>query len=176
MLGSIRELCIFHTQELRRHPQRYFRIPALQGKGLSKWDPVSHLLKNVASSTLPSVKLRAIVDAASELFRLYRVASSSEDGARPVTNKREIKDLGADDFLPIFIYCVVFAEMERPVALCALLRTLCDPINRMGEVGYYFASFEAAISHIREMDLSESREEMFSLLSIPLNEESFDRS
>ena len=44
----------------------------------------------------------------------------------------------------------------------------------MGEVGYYLASFEAAISHIREMDLSESREEMFSFLSIPLNEESFD--
>ena len=30
----------------------------------------------------------------------------------------------------------------------------------MGEVGYYLASFEAAVTHIREMDLSESREEM----------------
>lgn len=57
--------------------------------------------------------------------------------------------------------------------LGALLRTLCDPINRSGEVGYYLASFEAAISHIREMDLSESRDEMFSFLSIPL-EDSFD--
>jgi hypothetical protein len=28
--------------------------------------------------------------------------------------------LGADDFLPIFIYSVVRAEMERPCALCKL--------------------------------------------------------
>lgn len=55
----------------------------------------------------------------------------------------------------------------------ALLRTLCDPVNRMGEVGYYLASFEAAITHIREMDLSEKGEEMFSFLSIPLSDSSF---
>ena len=57
--------------------------------------------------------------------------------------------------------------------LGALLRTLCDPVNRRGEIGYYLASFEAAISHIREMDLTETRDEMFSFLSIPL-EDSFD--
>ena len=57
--------------------------------------------------------------------------------------------------------------------LGTLLRMLCDPESRKGEVGYYLASFEAAISHIREMDLTETRDEMFSFLSIPL-EDSFD--
>lgn len=55
-----------------------------------------------------------------------------------------------------------------------LLRALCDPINRLGEVGYYLASFEAAITHIREIDLSENRDDVFSFLSISLSEGSFD--
>jgi hypothetical protein len=76
--------------------------------------------------------------------------------------------LGADDFLPIFIYCVVQADMERPCALCVLLRTLCDRMNRIGEVGYYLASFEAAITHIQELDLSQNLKEMQSFLPVPL--------
>ena len=123
---------------------------------------------------LPCAKLRAIVDAASEISRLHQAQSNTEsEGKVTSTSKGGSKLLSADDFLPIFIYCVIRAEMERPCALCALLRSLCDPINRMGEVGYYLASFEAAIAHISEMDLS-SQEEMFSFLSIPLSEESFD--
>ena len=57
-------------------------------------------------NTLPCAKLRAIVDAAREISRLYQ----HEHG--------EDHLLGADDFLPIFIFCVVRAEMERPCALC----------------------------------------------------------
>jgi hypothetical protein len=52
-----------------------------------------------------------------------------------------------------------------------LLRTLCDRINRIGEIGYYLASFEASISHIQELDLTEEREDMLSLFSVPLNDD-----
>ena len=82
---------------------------------LSKWDSVSDLLKNVSRSTLPSSKLRAIVDAAGEL---YRIQKSEAGDASCHANQLESKDLGADDFLPIFIFCVMRAEMERPSALC----------------------------------------------------------
>ena len=58
--------------------------------------------------------------------------------------------------------------MERPCALCVLLHTICDRINMMGEIGYYFASFEAAIAHIQETDLMEDREE--GMISIELSD------
>ena len=32
--------------------------------------------------------------------------------------EKNIKELSADDFLPIFIYCFVQAELLRPSALC----------------------------------------------------------
>ena len=57
-------------------------------------------------STLPCVKLQAIVEAAREISLLH----DREHGEDVI--------LGADDFLPIFIFCVVRAEMERPCALC----------------------------------------------------------
>jgi hypothetical protein len=55
-----------------------------------------------------------------------------------------------------------------------LLRTLCDRINRIGEIGYFLASFEAAIMHIQEIDLTEDQEDMLSFLSVPLTEVSLN--
>ena len=72
----------------------------------SHWQSVARILKQgVGMSTLPCVKLRAIVDAAREISQLH---GREHDG---------YDLLGADDFLPIFIFCVVRAEMERPCAL-----------------------------------------------------------
>ena len=51
-----------------------------------------------------------------------------------------------------------------------LLQTLCDRINRIGEIGYFLASFEAAIAHIKEIDLTEDREDELSFLTVPLAE------
>jgi hypothetical protein len=137
------------------------------------WSTVSKILsERVGGSTLPCVKLRAIVAAAREINRLFASDHTNQiSDYEDETRRIEILRLGADDFLPIFIYCVVQAEIERPCALCVLLRTLCDPVNRMGEIGYYLASFEATIAHIQEVDLSsaEDSEDTTSFLSVPLN-------
>jgi len=93
----------FKVKELRKRPQGMFRIDKISP---SHWQSVARILKQgVGMSTLPCVKLRAIVDAAREISQLHE---SEHDGD---------KLLGADEFLPIFIFCVVRAEMERPCAL-----------------------------------------------------------
>jgi len=33
---------------------------------------------------------------------------------------------------------------------------MCDPAKTSGEVGYYLASFQAALTHIHELDLTEA--------------------
>jgi len=162
----------FKIKELRKRPQKMFRIredeidPTI-------WSSVSNILKEgVGHSTLPCAKLRAIVESAREICRLFASSSDRSERAKATGDANENRgvNLGADDFLPIFIYCVVQAEMERPCALCVLLRALCDPVNRMGEIGYYLASFEAAITHIQEVDLTDDREEMLSFLSVPISD------
>lgn len=164
----------FKMQELRKRPQSYFKIHP-DDQSPTNWDSVSKILSmGVGMSTLPCEKLQAIVDAAKEVARLYDDEHNSKtknlkDGMNDDENEKQStiprnlsrssfqkeKTLSADDFLPIFIFCVVRAELERPCALCVLLRTLCDPSKRIGEMGYYLASFEAAISHIGDWDLSE---------------------
>ena len=138
----------FKMNELRRRPQSRMRIPP-DKQSPSGWASASRILgEGVGMSTLPCAKLRAIVDSATEISRLYLQERNSGMGSQ--------QELGADDFLPIFIYCVVQAEMERPCALCVLLQTLCEPTNRIGEIGYYLASFEAALTHIQEINLAET--------------------
>ena len=69
---------------------------------------VADILKQgVGNSTLPCAKLRAIVDAAREISELH----VQEHNGNDLTG-------GADDFLPVFIFCVVQANLERPCALC----------------------------------------------------------
>ena len=67
--------------------------------------------------------------------------------------------LGGDDFLPIFVYVVVQAGIPDLRYLQTVLSALCDPDKRLSETGYYVATFEAAVEHIRELPLARVLEE-----------------
>jgi len=55
-----------------------------------------------------------------------------------------------------------------------LLQNFCDRLNRMGEIGYCLASFEAAIEHLKDIDLTEgTRDDLLSFSTVPLTEVSF---
>lgn len=97
----------FKVEELRKKSADFFRIP--HGDGFDWSFAVSTLAEGVGQSTLPCVKLKAIAASAREIFRVFEAKST-------------VKSLGADDFLPIFIFCVVQAKLERPCALLVLLR------------------------------------------------------
>eukprot|EP00557_Chaetoceros_sp_GSL56_P000183 CAMPEP_0176500692 /NCGR_PEP_ID=MMETSP0200_2-20121128/13719_1 /TAXON_ID=947934 /ORGANISM="Chaetoceros sp., Strain GSL56" /LENGTH=921 /DNA_ID=CAMNT_0017899441 /DNA_START=309 /DNA_END=3071 /DNA_ORIENTATION=- len=126
----------YKVLRLREKSQSFFKIHG-DNQSPSGWGSVIQILSNgVGKNTLPCNKLKAIVNAGKEISRL-----SMEE--HPFMGKQST--LGADDFLPIFMYCVVNAELDRPCALCALLKNLCDDIQQIGEVGYYLSSFEATI-------------------------------
>ena len=146
-------------QALADKPQSYFRIPK-EHRSRSDWKSVSNILREgVGRSTLPCVKLRAVVDAAKEISSLDSeertdFPESTFFDSAPVP--AETRALGADDFLPIFIYCFVRAGIERPSALCALLEAMCDPAKMSGETGYYLASFNSAYMYVQELDLTQA--------------------
>jgi len=141
---------------LQRRPQSYFD---LQQESLSGWESVIHILREgVGRSSLPCKKLRAIVDAAKEIYRLHeeeQLMSLSRNEGSSESLDRSIDKLGADDFLPMFVYCIIVADLERPCALCALLEELCDKRARIGEIGYYFSSFQASVAYIQDMSLTD---------------------
>jgi len=135
----------FKIGYLKQQSQSYFKIKK-ETQSPSGWHSVITILdEGVGRSTLPCNKLNAIVGAGKEIGRLSILEHPSTSGH---------SSLGADDFLPIFIYCVVNAGIDRPCALCALLKHLCNDLQQIGEVGYYLSSFEATIMYIHEMDLA----------------------
>lgn len=147
---------------LAEKPQSYFRVPK-EYRSRSDWKSVSRILKEgVQRSTLPCVKLRAVVDAAKEISQLDSEERSVFPDASFFDGKvvASEKIVGADDFLPIFIFCFVQAKIERPSALCELLSVMCDPRKLNGEAGYYLASFHAALTHIHELDLTEAENDL----------------
>lgn len=100
----------FKIRHLRQKSQSFFKInPSNQSP--SGWGSVIQILSHgVGRNTLPCNKLKAIVNAGKEISRLSMEEHPSRVG--------EQSALGADDFLPIFMYCVVNAELDRPCALC----------------------------------------------------------
>lgn len=82
-------------------------------------------LESVFFLALASAQLDALVAVAHGIPALYH-AEHPGDGS---------SQLGADDFLPIFIYVFVNSEVEGMVSLAVVLETLCDPKKMMGEAG-----------------------------------------
>ncbi|GFH45334.1 hypothetical protein CTEN210_01808 [Chaetoceros tenuissimus] len=139
----------FKIAFLKQKSQSFFKIKE-EHQSPSDWDSVVQILsKGVGRSTLPCNKLRAVVNSGKEIGHLYKKEHPASLGHTA---------LGADDFLPIFIYCVVNSNIERPCALCALLKHLCDDRQQIGETGYYLSSFEATIMYIHDMDLTSIEE------------------
>lgn len=128
---------------LRLKDQSYFKI-SNESQSPSKWRTVIDIFSSgMIKSALPCQKMHSIVHAAKEIGRLIVKE-------HPLT---ATKSLGADEVLPIFIYCFVNSEIEKPCSLCALLRQLLDSSQQIGEIGYYMSSYEATLEYIHELEL-----------------------
>jgi len=131
----------FKCQAARSRPQSFFGIP-LHHISPSSWESAIYQLSNIGSYTLPCDKLDALLAAAKEIPQLFLAE-------HPGTSAH----LGADDFLPIFIYVLVNSDIPNLAYLQRVLCTLCDPDKKLSETGYYVATFEAAVHHISELEL-----------------------
>lgn len=80
---------------------------------------------------LRALQLDALVAVAHAIPALHRAEHKGEDAS----------SLGADDFLPIFMYVLVNSNVEDLAAQAVILETLCDPKKLMGEAGEYYNCF-----------------------------------
>lgn len=70
-------------------------------------------------------QLDALVAVAHAIPALYKAEHPGDNA----------NNLGADDFLPIFIFVLVNSKVEAVAAQSLVLETLCDPKKMMGEAG-----------------------------------------
>ena len=54
--------------------------------------------------------------------------------------------MSADDFLPMFTFCMILAVPEEILLQAEFMSHLIDPEEAVSEKGYYVASLQAAVS------------------------------
>jgi hypothetical protein len=59
--------------------------------------------------------------------------------------------VGADDFLPVFIYLMTLSSLAHPAACIAYVQYLTPEQDMCGEVSYYVTTFESALYFIARL-------------------------
>jgi hypothetical protein len=125
---------------LANMPQSFFGIP-LEYISPSSWCHVINYMIAIKEKVTPYDRLQMLLTAAAEIPRQYSTERINAD-----------KSIGADDILPIFIYCLVMSKNKTLYSLSKELESLCDPHCRVSEMGYYVATLEASLQYIHEID------------------------
>ncbi|OQS03251.1 serine hydrolase (FSH1) [Thraustotheca clavata] len=78
------------------------------------WDNVIEQLESIENELVPSIKLNHLLSAAKDIYTNF---------AKHTLNARA---LAADDFLPIFIYCVCNSKLKTPLTTLEYMWSLCS--------------------------------------------------
>lgn len=137
---------------LLHEPQSFFGVQVDQLNSTG-WQNAVFELSYVDKLSLPSDKLHAVLASARAVYAAY----NEEKNLQLPPSARTQHFLGADEFLPVFIYVVVQARLQRPLLLKKLLWATCDPEVLRGEGGYYLTVYEAALSYVQGLNLASVR-------------------
>ena len=144
-----------NVAQIAHKPQSFFGIP-LQQTSPTNWDAIVFQMREIRSKSLPHDRLEALLLTAKEIPLLF----SKEHPVNPKDRNNSVT-LGADDFLPIFIYILARAQIPNLFALTEELQAMCDPDKRMSETGYYLATLEASLQHVIEANVTMESQVLF---------------
>jgi hypothetical protein len=105
-------------------------------------------LSNTAMTSSSSADATSSLLASSPLSTISASSAASHESS-------EASILGADDFLPIFIFVFCRSELEHPIQNKDLLWKLCHPDQLQGESGYYLTIYESAVEYVLAYEIPE---------------------
>ena len=123
---------------MQQKNQLFFGLPP---EKVSKrlWDGAIEALKEMDTVTLPHAKRRQLLVCANTIYTMY--------GEEHVDAESE---LSADDFVPILIYCVVYAKLDDPLAVKELF-SIFEGSREQGEESYYVTCYQIALEYIKSL-------------------------
>ncbi|GAB5370353.1 hypothetical protein AAMO2058_001485400 [Amorphochlora amoebiformis] len=156
------------SRQLRCKPQSFFGInPESRGR----WSLAIHEVGALERSTVttPWDKIAILLDTVHAIQLEFTAVNdppdSSSQGTLSESNstidvqekKNRRLSLCADEFLPIFIYVLVNAPLQRPYTWLKFIRAMTSNVARgetcslNGEEEYYLTMFEASLEYIRSV-------------------------
>ena len=104
------------------------------------WHSAVTACTDLTMATFPSDKLEALMETARCIYERFGELQPK------IT-------LGADDFVPIFMFVLSRARADRAMHDCVVIAHLCPELMLSGECTYYMSTFEAAVAYMAEMNL-----------------------
>ncbi|EGB05930.1 hypothetical protein AURANDRAFT_17718, partial [Aureococcus anophagefferens] len=89
-------------------------------------------------------KVDCVVRCASMIFSVLNLARAENSSRKGTSESRA----GADDFLPIFIYVVLHADVPRLHSNCDYVEAFHNPTALMSKAGYCFVNLRSAIEFL----------------------------
>jgi hypothetical protein len=111
-------------------------------------DKVACIVCDVISSSFVTLSLSYTikVNCASVLYRSLNLARAK------VEENPDESGLGADDFLPSFIWVVLTSDVHNLQSNCEYIQAFHNPVRLMGKAGYCFVNLRSAIEFILTLD------------------------
>ena len=120
-------------------PQSFFNIKK-EFQCNQNWHSAVTACTDLTMATLPSDKLEALMETARCIYDRFKELQPK------IT-------LGADDFVPIFMFVLSRARADRALHDCVVIVHLCPEQMMSGECTYYMSTFEAAVEYMAKMDV-----------------------
>ena len=82
-------------------------------------------------------------------------ATSSASSASSASSSSSVSAMSADDFLPMFTFCMALAVPEDILAQAEFMSHLIDADEAVSEKGYYVASLQAAVNIAQNLEIDQ---------------------
>lgn len=130
-----------------------------EGKRPAKWDePIAQLMA-MEQSPLPSQMKERLLEAVSCIQEEAQINKEKNSSNTPE------EGLGADEFLPLFLYVLALADLDRPATCYSFLQHLLPSPDNTGEAAYYLTTLESAVHFLMRISLAEVKGEVCVLLT-----------
>eukprot|EP01065_Artemidia_motanka_P004799 TRINITY_DN1228_c10_g1_i1.p1 TRINITY_DN1228_c10_g1~~TRINITY_DN1228_c10_g1_i1.p1 ORF type:complete len:1061 (+),score=272.55 TRINITY_DN1228_c10_g1_i1:117-3299(+) len=103
-------------------------------------------LRTLSICRTPSRKLQAVRQAAQAVFRCMRKAAEASKPGQEVV-------VGGDDFVPVFVYAVLKANVRRLQSEVIFTYRFMNHTLAMGEGGYYLTTMELALEYLKNISV-----------------------
>lgn len=104
----------------------------------TNWVSASTKLKDIDKVSLPYMKRAQLLAACKEIYSVYHQEHPKN------------APMNADEFIPAFIYVLIQANLDDPVALREMV-TFFDAGSTQGEIAYFVTCLEIALEYIRSL-------------------------
>ena len=96
------------------------------------WNPTLVLLVVV-----PSDMLFCLWRAGRAIYAMAEGYAAAHDERAGKAAKKRAEGIGADDFVPIFLYVTIHAQLPTPFQVCSCIKRFASDTERNSEAGYY---------------------------------------